>query len=201
VNVAKAESGEPMHLKMLRQRLVLADVPPESLAAEVNRVSQLGIRITTLAKEVTFDPNAPRRAYDLHNECRRRQPPMHTRAQDIPFARWSETYLDEHGTEALQEGFFLARSDNTYVGLCALLRTSHLHVLDCGFTGVAESHGGRGIARALKAAAIGYALTRECTELTTSVLAENPAMLRINERLGFRTEEVILKEYADPPPG
>ena len=54
---------------------------------------------------------------------------------------------------------------------------------------------GRGIGYALKASLIRYALKHGFRELRTTVLADNLAMLRINETLGFERYREFIQSY------
>jgi mycothiol synthase len=144
-----------------------------------------GIAFTTLAAELAGAPEAADALYALHNECRRRQPPVEMRAEPIPRERWDASFLT--GPDSLPDGYVVAVDAGTPVGVSALHRVAEEPgALTAGFTGVLPSHSGRGVAVGLKLETIAYARAHGYRELRTSLLAENAAMLRVNERVGFR---------------
>jgi mycothiol synthase len=144
-----------------------------------------GISITTLLDEGPGDHAVRRRVWELHNASRRDQPPADEHADPIPFDAWVSRMVD--GPEVPPDGFFLAKEGDAYVGMTTLERgQAPSDGLRNGFTGVLPEHRGRGIARALKLAAIAHARARGYRLLATGQHADNAAMLRVNERLGYR---------------
>ena len=183
-------------------RLDLAEVERGAIEAALSRLERQSVGLTTLATEKERDPTAVQRAYALHNACRQRLPPAGQRAAALPFRLWCWSFLAETGPDALPEAYFIATLGDAYVGLSAAVRMSvatgtrrEPDVLVSGFTGVLPQHGGRGIGAALKAATVLYALENGYREMRATVLAENAAMLHINEALGFRTRRQGLQAF------
>jgi mycothiol synthase len=144
-----------------------------------------GIAFTTLAAELAGAADAADAVYALHNECRRRQPPVEMRAEPIPRERWDASFLT--GPLGLPDGYVVAVDAATPVGVGALHRVADdPGALTAGFTGVLPTHSGRGIAVGLKLETIAYARAHGYRELRTGLLAENAAMLRVDERVGCR---------------
>lgn len=110
-----------------------------------------------------------------------------TRVGDL--AQWRVWGLDPHPAEtflvALEGGLavgfgYLTEADGTW---------SH------GFTGVAASHRGRGVAGALKRAQVGWAKRRGVPALRTATETRLAAMRALNARFGYRPlyEEIVLR--------
>ena len=146
------------------------------------RVLAGGVVITTLASERDRDPDALRKAHDLHNAVLTDIP------STSPFqAPAFERYLEHNvtGPNALLDAYFIAKIGDEYVGESILRKPVTGAYLLVNTTGVREPHRGRGIAMALKLATIDYARTHECPQIRTWNEINNAAMLAINERLGF----------------
>lgn len=163
-----------------------------------------GITITTLAAEGAGDDGVLRRVHALHNTCRATQPPAEDHLAPIPFDGWLLQVVQ--GPRALPEGLFLAKIGDDYIGMVHLERRADSGVLVNGFTGVLPAFRNRGIARALKLAAIAYAREQGYHQLLTGNHATNEPMLRVNDILGFRKTaakvrfEKALREFEPPPP-
>jgi mycothiol synthase len=156
-----------------------------TVAEAAERADVQGVAITTLAGEGPEEPAVLRRVWELHNASRRDQPPVDEHCAPIPFEAWVARMVE--GPDVPADGLFLAKIGDAYVGMTTLERgAAPPDGLRNGFTGVLPEHRGRGIARALKMAAIAYARARGCRVLVTGQHAGNVAMLRVNERLGYR---------------
>ena len=174
--------------------LDLRSFDPANFEPARRSLAEQGIRVSTLAAEQAVRADALDRAYALHIECRRRQPPVDTRLDPIPRLSWEEAFLE--GDEALPEAYFIAAEGERYVGMSVLLRIADQpEALIAGFTGVLPEYSGRGIGLGLKIETILYARDHGYAEIRTSLLDENLAMLRINEKLGFRVMRRELKQY------
>ncbi len=87
----------------------------------------------------------------------------------------------------------VAREAGEIVGVAGLLRYgARTDALEHAFTTVARSHRGRGVARALKAACIGWAAANGYRELVTWTQAGNEAMQAVNLAAGFRPGHVSI---------
>jgi mycothiol synthase len=163
-------------------RLDLRRFDPAPFEAYRERVRAAGVRIVTLAEERERDPDALRRAYELHNAV----------VADIPapipftpptFEHYLATRVDS--PRALLDAYFLAKVEDAYVGEANLERPAQGAHLYHHVTGVLPGFRGRGIAMALKLATIAYGASRGYAEIRTWNAVHNAGMLAINERLGF----------------
>ena len=183
---------------MLQMRLELSSVEMETLVHLVQRFQQLGLTAVTLAQERERSGGAAvRQAYLCHNECRKRQPPVALRQEPIPFDRWHESLCI--GAKALPEAYFLAKHGTEYIGVSMLGRVDGKPgVLHSGFTGTLPEWSGQGIAIALKAQGLLYAIQHDYQQVETVNLQINHAMVAINRALGFRVSRRYLHTYPLP---
>src|SRR5688572_20628509 len=137
------------------------------------RAKEQGLVVTTLAEEwekAGPEGSAERKAvsrlvYDLDCECSADEPSFAPVTMP-PFERWYDDMLTS--PNALREANFLMRDGDRLVGLSALFKNLVLpHVLQQGFTAVARSHRGRGVAMALKVVGVRYAKEHGYTEIRT----------------------------------
>jgi len=174
--------------------LDLNSFDPAAFEPARRRLAEQGLRVTTLAAEQAGRANALDRAYALHIECRRRQPPIETQLDPIPRPDWVAAFLE--GEEALPDAYFIAAEGERYVGVSVLVRIADQPAaLTAGFTGVLPDYSGRGIGLGLKIETILYARVHGYAEIRACLLDENLAMMRINEKLGFRVMRRELKQY------
>ena len=175
--------------------LDLATVDARGLQDAQGHLRSLGLQVTTLAEALGDDPLAAEQVYGLHNQCHRLQPPAGVRQAPIPFHLWVWGSIEARG-EALPDAYFIAMDGGSYVGLSSVVRVPRLPgVLHSRFTGVLGAYQGRGIARGLKAATIAYAVEHDYVQLRSTVLADNLAMLRVNESLGFVRRREFVQSY------
>ncbi|MGI9187809.1 MAG: GNAT family N-acetyltransferase [Gaiellales bacterium] len=83
------------------------------------------------------------------------------------------------------DGYLLAVVDDAVVGYCRLLLQERGRSVGHMMTGTRRAWQGRGIAQALKSAAIGWALAAGAERMTTENAVGNEAMRAINRKLGF----------------
>ncbi|MBI2773223.1 MAG: GNAT family N-acetyltransferase [Chloroflexi bacterium] len=165
-------------------RLPLRDFAFGRFAGARERVEREGIRISTLRDELTRDPDAARKAFDLNEEVHWDVP-----SSDPPtpgnFDTWRKRALE--GPNALLEAYFLAvDKDGRYVGVSELERSAEDPTfLWQGITGTARAARGKGIAMALKLETVRYAKERGFDHIKTWNDQRNRRMLSINEALGF----------------
>jgi GNAT superfamily N-acetyltransferase len=159
--------------------LDLAELDPARFAELEARLAAEGV----LFEPLPTDREALRRVHALHEACRMDQPGETRRP--IPFEEWLVAMVDAPG--ALPDGWVLARQGDAYVGLTVLdARGGEPACLHQGFTGVLPSHRGRGIATALKVRAAAWARGRGYRRIRTDNSCLNGAMLKVNEKIGFR---------------
>lgn len=154
------------------------------------RLAGEGIRISTLEQEEARNPACWTWFRDLMHAAQEgwadpdpRPGPDALRAVE-EFRQQHQRAAAYHGARA--DGCFLAVQGDCYVGCTGVIGTA-----------VRPDFRGRGIATALKVRAITYARDHGVSTLSTS--SGSPAMLHINERLGFRrtsTEIRLVKPLA-----
>jgi GNAT superfamily N-acetyltransferase len=180
----------------LEMTLELAHADRGRLEAASRRLRDQGIRLTNLAALLETDSDAASRVHALHDECHRRQPPAQAGRAPIPYHLWAWGSLDARG-EALPDAYFIAvDGEGRYVGLSSAVAMPRLPgVLLSRLTGVAAGYERRGIASALKAETVLYAIANGYREMRSTVLADNAAMLRINESFGFVPRREIVQSF------
>ncbi len=167
-------------------RLDLASFDPTSFGEAPERVAAAGVRITTLAEEMTTDAVAVRKAYELHAVARLDVPGLDP-ATPSPFERFESEVL--HAPWSLPDAYFIAILGGRYVGESSLAREgSDPTLIHQNLTGVLREERGRGIAMALKLKAVDYARSRGLKHIRTWNDSLNRPMLAINEALGFARE-------------
>lgn len=133
-------------------------------------------------------PDLVGRVHDLAREAYPDQPGRAgTRIGEL--AEWRVWGLDPHPAEA----FLVALDDGLAVGIGYL--TDAEGTWSHGFTGVAASHRGRGVAGALKRAQVGWARRHGVPALRAATETRLRAMRALNARFGYRPlyEEVVLR--------
>lgn len=177
-------------------RLELASFVSDQFATAEVRVTETGIRLTSLANElervgVAGRDGVLRAVHEVDCEGSRDEPSLDP-ITPAPFERWVAEVVE--APDALPDAFFLATDDTRYVGLSAMMqRRATPGVLGQGFTAVVKSHRGRGIAMALKLQTVAYARTNGYREIVTWNNSRNRPMLRINEALGFVKQPVWIE--------
>ena len=155
----------------------------EALEPLIRRVEAGGIRFETLAKLKGHVPDWFERVYRLWTALDRLVPTALDHTTPSPEAFWA-TELEWPG--ALPEAYFIALDGDRWVGLSELRhRQGARYPLFVGLTGVLPSHQGRGVATALKLLGLRWAQSAGYRYLHTQNAAENIAMLKANQRVGF----------------
>lgn len=159
----------------------VASAPLPTRAIE-ERVQSTGVRVTTLAalRDALGDA-ALEAAWDLNAACR----PDHAglgRATPQPFADWLAENVA--GERALPEAHFIALDRARYVGVSSALRDGD-DAVRMGITGVLPAYRRRGIGRLLKLRVHAWARAHGITEIHTTVTSGDPAMLALNDALGY----------------
>jgi len=156
-----------------------ADTEAGRRAAE--RLEREGVRIATLTELSDDQADVLHGIHALVNET----------YVDIPSSdEWTFIPFDEWQRLRAEEG---ERSDMVWVAVegakvigVATLLQRHENSAYAGHTGVARSHRGRGIARALKHCQVTWAQRDGVDYLCTENDVENAPMLRINTDMGYR---------------
>lgn len=164
-------------MRMHRQVLDVADARLDRLAELETRLAGQGVTITTLAAELARDPLSWTKFRDVHHAAEEGwEDPDPRPVPDPPqspedFRSSYQDAADYHGVGLAE--CLLAVHDDRYVGFVGVLGT-----------GVHPRYRGRGIATALKARWVAKARDRGVPTVTTA--SGSPAMLHINESLGYR---------------
>jgi mycothiol synthase len=118
---------------------------------------------------------------------------------DIPMASSPvEESLDQFCTRVLnrpalrQDVSCVATFGGALAGVVELVRTPGEANLNVSYTGTARAHRNKGVATALKLWSMRAAREAGINYLTTYNHADNPAILKINEAMGFEKKESVL---------
>jgi mycothiol synthase len=151
--------------------LSLADVSPQRVQPPA------GIEIVTWARR----PELARGMYEVNLEIRPDIPGFEDVAGE-PFEDWMTHQMQRPADSP--EATFIALAGEEVVGYAKLSLTAP--TAGHAMTAVKRAWRGRGIASALKATEINWALANGYTELHTSNEDRNTPMKRLNTRLGYR---------------
>ncbi len=185
--IAFAQGNGAVELKRdWESRLDLAAFDPAPFAGAPTRAARAGVRITTLATEMENDPDAIRKAYELHETARLDVPNLDAPTPS-PYERFEHEVL--HGPASLPDAYFIAIRNGRYVGESSLGKEgTDPGVIYQQLTAVLRDERGKGIAMALKLEAVEYARTHGYREVRTWNDSTNRPMLAINEALGFEKQ-------------
>lgn len=179
--------GFAEHDRMMTLRLDLAGAARPAVAPPA------GVRITTLAAEPSLRPSAYAAAVEVFADIP---------DPDTPSAGTYDEWVlrDVDIPDGPLDGFLLAVADDAVVGFCRLVWQEGGAVVGHQLTGTVRAWRGRGVAAALKRAAIGWALDHGATVLVTENDPANAPMQAINRTLGYRPgpAQVVLRA---PPAG
>jgi GNAT superfamily N-acetyltransferase len=162
----------------VRLVLKLADLSPSEVTPPA------GIEIVTWAQR----PELARGMYAVDIEARPDIPGF----DDVtfePFEEWMEHFMRR--TTDFPEATFIALADEEVIGFAKLSLTAPTAAGN-SMTAVKRGWRGRGVARALKAAEINWAIENGYTELHTSNEERNDPINRLNARLGYRPGEATI---------
>ena len=104
------------------------------------------------------------------------------RATPRPFADWMIDNVD--GPNAAPDAYFIALDGARLVGCTSVTREGD-DTVRIALTGVLPAYRRRGIARALKLRLHAWARSAGIREIHTTVTSLNPAMLALNDALGY----------------
>lgn len=160
------------HDRMTTLRLALRAVTRPEVAAPA------GVRITTLADE----PHRREEAYATAVEVFADLPDL-----DTPSAGTYDEWVlrDVDIPDGPLDGYLLAIADDTVVAYCRLVWQEGGTAVGHMMTGTCRAWRGRGVAAALKRAAIGWALDHGAAAMVTENDPSNAPMQAINRALGY----------------
>jgi len=161
-------------------RLDVRSTNTELSRKAVERVRQEGIRIATL-EELGETEDVLRRVHALITETEADMPSSEERTP-MPYEEWQRVRVEEGERPDMT---WVALDGGRVVGIAPLVPRPG-HSAFNRWTGVARSHRGRGIARALKHHQIEWAQRHGVGYLFTENDVSNTSMLRINTDLGYQ---------------
>ncbi|MGA9995752.1 MAG: GNAT family N-acetyltransferase [Pyrinomonadaceae bacterium] len=152
----------------------------------IERIAAHGIQITTFEKEDAKDARVWEKLTQLQNAVGPDWPdpdpdgitePLTIEEFQKTFAAW----------QVVPEAFYIAQAGERYIGFSGLgpdsFRADPKTVVGSGPTAVRPEYRGQGVATMLKVLALSYARQHGFTVATSR--SANPAMIRVNEKLGF----------------
>lgn len=140
-----------------------------------------GLRLRPLSED--GDPDRYRKLYGVMMEASDDVPTSVPRPH-FSFEEWSQFWLENPATR--EDVFWIAREGDRIVGMSVLESPVVRGIPSTAFTGTVRSVRGRGIARALKYQSMAQAIEGGHTRVRTANDADNPAILRINQEMGYR---------------
>lgn len=169
--------------RMIELRLNLIEADLTSLAEIPRRLTEQGIQFTTLRQEEQ-DWRFWAKLTDLQQAAVNGWPdPDPDGVVTIPTEADVRRMFDSLGTTP--ETIFLAKDGDLFIGYTALGPDHHdPDVIGTGPTAVRPEYRGRGVATALKVLALIHAQQQGWRTAVTR--SASPAMIRVNEKLGFR---------------
>jgi GNAT superfamily N-acetyltransferase len=154
----------------------------EAFPGVMERIEQGGYRITTLAELRKARPDADRALYEVFKET----------VLDVPLPGGARISMD---FEQWRKGLESPTADPAYTFLALhgdeVVGETALELLKDGpaitnSTGVRREHRGQGVALAIKLASLQALKERGYKEARTHNDTENPVILHLNERIGYR---------------
>jgi len=150
----------------------------------ISRLMAAGISLRSVAEEGFRDPEVRRRLWEVFRETGADEPRSDPYTpEDLP--SFERSTLQD--AEEVAGGWFVAREGEQYAGVASVYRSDGVPgLLRHGFTGVRRAYRGRGIATALKARVLEFGQQNGYRSVRTNNDESNSAMLKVNERLGYR---------------
>lgn len=176
-----AKRGYALERQRTESVLNLVDLDPSKFDDRLRRVEGQGIEVQVLSEEQVkpFLPDL----YRIYIETFREVPFRSPGAPDVPFESW----VHETMGPKVAKIFALAIAGNRVVGSTNLyMPAAEGQGAGINYTGVLKEYRGKGIAFALKARAAEAGAKAGAKWIRTQNDADNPAILSINRRMGFR---------------
>ena len=152
------------------------------------RMRAHGVEMLPLSED--RDVNRYRKLYEMMMESER-DIPTTVPWRALSFDEWKRFWFDNPAIK--EHRFWIAREGEVIVGTSVLDHPVVRGVAWTAYTGTARSVRGRGIARAFKYESIGQAIEEGVTRVRTNNDADNPAILSINQEMGYRLVVPIIE--------
>lgn len=157
---------------------------PQAWAFAPERLAAQGLRLVR-AVDVAAGPELDARIYALHNRLWRDMPGIEPDEQDTPREQFVRDALDNHGHD--RKWVWVAADGDRWAGMTAWMRREAGSAYTW-FTGVDREYRGRGIALALKVAAVAAGKAAGIPVMRTNNHSANQPMLKVNRKLGYQPE-------------
>ena len=175
-------------------RLEVKSAHLETCREADRRMSDVGIRITTLAELGPSDEELLRAIHRLEDQTLQ-DVPSAEEYESMPFERWRARTLDAPGFSPA--AFWLALDGDRPVS-AAQLRMRGAGAAFNAYTCVDRAYRGKGIARALKLRTVEWAAQNGIDVIYTGNDLENKPMLAINIDLGYQPLPAMVSVVKEP---
>jgi mycothiol synthase len=140
-----------------------------------------GVTLMVLSED--GDPDRLRKLYAMVIESEK-DIPTTVPWRELTFDEWKTFWFSSPAVR--EDRWWVAREGDRIIGTSLLDTPVVRGVPSTAYTGTLRAVRGRGIARALKYESMGQAIEAGYTRVRTNNDADNPAILRINEAMGYR---------------
>ena len=164
-------------------KLDLETFDESRFAGAVERITNSGFEVTTLAAERESNPDADRRLYELEMAFLPDVPLPGGARFEFSYEEFRRMMLDRPDSDP--SAILIARHGSRYVGATALELAKNAPAYTAT-TGVLREYRGQGLALALKLLSIRLMQGRGYTSARTNNDTANPAILHLNEKLGYQ---------------
>ena len=172
--------------RQLDSRLTLSGAFTDSMVTNQQSLDEIGVTISTLAKERAREPNCVEKLYQLNvlleeerNESGVKPPAFDAREALM----WLELPY------VLPDGYFIARHGDRYVGVIDVnLRDSLPRGVTLGRAGVLPEYRQQGVGTALLSQAIAYSKASGYQVMRTFNEPSDKLLMRLIRKMGFKTE-------------
>jgi RimJ/RimL family protein N-acetyltransferase len=169
--------------RMVELRLDLTQIDSTAFASARERLATQSIEVVTLANEQATDPECWQKLTAVHNAALPDWPQPDPGPIDYITPKALQQLLA--GWNVIPEAFFLAKQEQQYIGYSGLAyHPTDSQITESGGTAIHPEYRNRGLATNLKMCALSYARQHDYT--TAATRSANPAMIRVNEKVGFQ---------------
>jgi GNAT superfamily N-acetyltransferase len=145
-----------------------------------DEMARQGVVLSVLSED--GDPDKYRKLYAMVTESEK-DIPTTVPWRELEFDEWKRFWFTNPAIR--EERFWVAREGDRIVGTSVLDTPVVRGIPWTAYTGTSRAVRGRGIARALKYESMAQAIELGYTRVRTNNDADNPAILRINEAMGY----------------